>query len=234
MTQLKFFLLSLIFITACAQTETQRLGSYAMHGIDVSKHQGQIDWQKIAAQDIHFAYIKATEGRTHRDTFYTQNWEGAKKAKIRRGAYHFYRPSVSAKEQAQNFINRVELSYGDLPPVLDIEIDDNLPRETIIEGMREWIRLVEIRYAARPIIYTNYKFYNKFVAGEFDRYPIWIAQYGDEVPRLGGNKQWIFWQYGNMGKLQGIKGTVDFNVFHGSKEDLEKLCLSRAMLSGIF
>ena len=91
--------------------------------------------------------------------------------------------------------------------------------------------LVELEYSIRPIIYTHYKFYNKFIAGEFDKYPIWIAKYGGDAPRLGSVK-WSFWQYGNRGKLNGVEGYVDFNVYKVTHEELEKMCLSGAMLSG--
>ena len=154
-----------------------------------------------------------------------------KRVGIKRGAYHFFRPTIPAEEQARNFMNVVDMQYGDLPPVLDVEVDENLTREEVVKGIKDWLYLVEMEYSIRPIIYTHYKFYNKFIAGEFDKYPIWIAKYGGEAPRLG-SVQWTFWQYGNRGILRGVEGNVDFNVFKGSHEELEKICLSGAMLSG--
>ncbi len=212
-------------------SDTERVEGYDVHGIDLSHYQAKINWDAIAAQGISFAFVKATEGRQHLDKKYCENWQEMKRVGIKRGAYHFFRPTIPAKEQAQNFMNVVDMQYGDLPPVLDIEVDESLSREEVIAGLKEWLYLVELEYSIRPIIYTHYKFYNKFIAGEFDKYPIWIAKYGGDAPRLGSVK-WSFWQYGNRGKLNGVEGYVDFNVFKGTHEELEKMCLSGAMLSG--
>ena len=213
------------------ESDTKRKEGYEIHGIDLSHYQAKINWEMIAAEGISFAFVKATEGRQHLDKKYCENWQEMKRVGIKRGAYHFFRPSIPAKEQARNFMNIVDMQYGDLPPVLDVETDENLSREEIVESVREWLYLVEMEYSIRPIIYTHYKFYNKFIAGEFDNYPIWIAMYSDSPPRLG-SVQWTFWQYGNRGLLRGVEGYVDFDVFRGTQEDLEKICLSGAMLTG--
>ena len=223
---------ALIALVGCEPDETPRLATYAVEGIDLSHHQSKVNWDTVAAQGIQFAFVKATEGKRHLDSFYCRNWDEMQRVGIKRGAYHFFRPSLDALEQAQNFMRTVDLRYGDLPPVLDVESDDDLPREIVVKQLKTWLYWVEIEYSMRPIIYTHYKFYNKFIAGEFDKYPIWIAKYGGDAPRLGAGVQWQFWQYGNRGKLRGIEGFVDFNVFHGSREDLDKMCLSGAMLSG--
>lgn len=222
----------LILATGC-EADTERLSGYAVHGIDISRHQSKVNWDAVAAEGISFAFVKATEGRRHSDTFYCRNWAEMQRVGIKRGAYHFFRPSIDAKEQANNFIANVDMQYGDLPPVLDIEVDEDVPREVLAKQLKTWLYLVELRYSIRPIIYTSYKFYNKFIAGEFDKYPIWIAKYGGEAPRLGGQARWWFWQYGNKGRIKGIDGFVDFNVFYDSREELDKICLSGAMLSGI-
>jgi lysozyme len=223
---------ALILATGC-EGDTERMTSYSVHGIDLSRHQSKVNWDAVAADGINFAFVKATEGRRHSDTFYCRNWAEMKRVGIKRGAYHFFRPSIDPKEQADNFIANVDMQYGDLPPVVDVEVDDDMPREEVAKQLKTWLYLVEIKYSIRPIIYTHYKFYNKFIAGEFDKYPIWIAKYGGEAPRLGGSAKWWFWQYGNKGKINGIDGYVDFNVFYSTKEDLESICLSGAMLSGL-
>lgn len=210
------------------------MAGFAVHGIDLSHYQAKVNWDTVATEGVQFAFVKATEGRQHLDKKYCDNWQEMKRVGILRGAYHFFRPSIDAEEQARNFMNIVDMQYGDLPPVVDVEIDEGLDREVVIEGLKKWLYLIEMEYSVRPIIYTHYKFYNQFIAGQFDnRYPIWIAKYGGDPPRLGGGVNWSFWQYGNRGKLRGVDGYVDFNVFSGSREDLEKLCLSGAMLSGV-
>ena len=224
--------ISLLAITLYGcDSDTERMEGYEVHGIDLSHYQSKISWDSVAAQGIAFAFVKATEGRQHLDKKYCENWQEMKRVGIKRGAYHFFRPTIPAEEQARNFMNVVDMQYGDLPPVLDVEVDENLSREEVVKGIKDWLYLVEMEYSIRPIIYTHYKFYNKFIAGEFDKYPIWIAKYGGEAPRLG-SVQWTFWQYGNRGILRGVEGHVDFNVFKGSHEELEKICLSGAMLSG--
>jgi lysozyme len=227
------FIISVLFLATGCEGDTERLSGYAVHGIDISRHQSKVNWDAVAAEGISFAFVKATEGRRHSDTFYCRNWAEMQRVGIKRGAYHFFRPSIDAKEQANNFIATVDMQYGDLPPVIDVEVDEDVPREELAKQLKMWLYLVELKYSIRPIIYTSYKFYNKFIAGEFDKYPIWIAKYGGEAPRLGGQARWWFWQYGNKGRVKGIDGYVDLNVFYDSREELDKICLSGAMLSGI-
>jgi lysozyme len=232
MKRLLFISLLATLIAAC-ESDTSRLKGYDIQGIDVSHYQGRIDWATVAAQDFRFAFVKATEGRNHIDTLFCTNWTAIKQAGMKRGAYHFFRPSMDGEVQARNFMATVELNYGDLPPVVDIEIDENLPRETVIAELKKYLYWIELTYSIRPIIYTHYKFYNKIIAGEFDKYPIWIAKYGGDVPRLGVGVKPMFWQYGNRGKIQGVNGYVDMNVFFGTADELEGVCLSGSMLSGL-
>ncbi|MFM2266795.1 MAG: hypothetical protein RL757_236 [Bacteroidota bacterium] len=213
------------------EADTERITDYPVQGIDISRYQEKINWDTVATQGINFAFVKATEGRQHVDNSFKTNWAEIRRVKIRRGAYHFFRPAIPPREQAENFMEWVELGYGDLPPVVDFEVTDELPRDLIIARLRELLRMLEIEYGTKPIIYTYYKFYNQYIAGEFDQHPIWIAKYGNTPPRLAANVVWQFWQYGNRGKLNGIKGYVDFNVFNGSARQLDSLCLSGASLS---
>jgi lysozyme len=219
-----------LVLSSC-ETQTERIAGYTLHGIDISRYQGKIDWKAVAEQNVSFSFVKATEGKELQDKFFCENWEGMKREGIKRGAYHFFRPRLSARTQAENFMKVVDMQYGDLPPVLDVELEENLSREEIVAQIHEWLYLVELKYSVKPIIYTHYKFYNKYIAGEFNSYPIWIAKYGDIPPRLGG-AQWHFWQYGNKGRLRGIEGDIDFNVFYGNSTQLENMCLSGKMLSG--
>lgn len=227
---MSIFVLSLV-IYACEEG-TVRLEDYAVEGIDVSRYQGVVDWRIVAGQGFSFAFIKATEGEQYQDPNYCNNWDNARQAGMKRGAYHFFQPGVPAEKQADNFINTVEMEYGDLPPVLDIEITSDLPKEVIVERIKAWLYLIELEYSIRPVIYTHFKFYNKYIAGNFDEYPIWIAKYGSRPPPLGGKKQWTFWQYGNKGSIEGVEGMVDLNVFNGNQQDLEQFCLGpNALLS---
>lgn len=202
-----------------------RLAGFEVHGIDVSRYQKQISWDSVAAADISFAFVKATEGEAFQDTFFCKNWDKMAENGLKRGAYHFFRPKTDAEKQAWNFLSLVEMMPGDLPPVLDIETTDGLPHAVLLEKIRTWLRLVETHGHARPIIYSNYNFYERWLAGHFQEYPIWIARYAADRPELSFKKAWAFWQYGSNGRLAGVDGPVDFNVFLGSKTELEKLLL---------
>ena len=217
------------------ESETARINGYEVHGIDVSRYQGYIDWDRVAEQKIDFVFIKATEGMTFRDSQFFCNWDALKNVGIKRGAYHFFRPKTSPVAQAEQFIFMVEQESSDLPPVLDIELLDGVAPKKIVESMKVWLDLVEDAYRVKPIIYTNMNFYNDHLAGHFDEYPLWIARYNKFfTPSLSGKKTWDFWQYGNRGKVAGIDGEVDFNVFKGELDDLEKLSEPAPMIFSFF
>ena len=224
---MKRYLLTISALFALAygcEVNTSRLSGYEVHGIDVSHHQSHIAWDSVEQEGIHFAFLKATEGLTFKDSLYIRNWTDAKRVGIKRGAYHFFRPTLSAREQAENFKSIVDIQEGDLPPVLDVEVLDGVSKVHLLTGILNWLYLIEIHYGVRPILYTNLKFYNKYLAGHFDEYPIWIARYNTREPILACGRNWQFWQYGNRGRIDGIDGFVDFNVFHGTPEELENLC----------
>lgn len=217
----------LTFLTGCNERTVRKQG-FEVHGIDVSHYQKDINWQKVASQNIHFAFVKATEGMTHQDTLFCQNWDGMKANGLRRGAYHFFRPTVDPIAQAQNFIDKAELEHGDLPPVLDVEVMDGVDSDILQKNVAIWLDIVENHFKVKPIIYTNQKFFNRHLADEFRNYPIWIARYNKFFePMLRSGHGWQFWQYGNRGSLSGIHGNVDLNVFYGSSADLADLCLIR-------
>ncbi|MEL6863977.1 MAG: glycoside hydrolase family 25 protein [Bacteroidota bacterium] len=218
-------IISLFALIVACQSVTERIETYDMQGIDVSHYQSRVDWDKVAAHDISFGFVKATEGESMQDSLFSLNWLRMKEVGIRRGAYHFFRPQVPAIVQARNFIRTVSMDYGDLPPVLDIEVSDNTSREDITKGLKIWLTMIEKHYEIRPIIYTNLKFYYRYIMGQFDDYPVWIARYNTRPPQLPFGRKWTFWQYGNRGQIDGIDGPVDFNVFNGTFQDLEELSL---------
>lgn len=203
--------------------------NYKIHGIDVSKFQKEINWQAVKQMRVQkiriaFAFIKATEGITRQDASFKDNWEKAGKAGMTRGAYHFFYATRNPIKQAINFNNVVTLQSGDLPPVLDIETTNNLPASVIRSMAKIWLEEMERVYKVKPIIYTNIHFYETYLGDEFDGYPLWIAHYYQkERPRSVRN--WLFWQHSDIGRVNGIRTTVDFNVFKGDSTDLVKLCL---------
>lgn len=205
--------------------ETERMKNYEIEGIDISKYQRAIGWDVVAKQGFDFAFVKATEGANLTDTHFDQNWTTIKQVGMKRGAYHFFRPKVSALAQAKNYIDKAPLEAGDLPPVLDAEDDDGASREVIVSRMQTWLDIVEKRYGVKPIIYTNFKFYYNYIVGNFDDYPLWIAKYSIVRPQIVNDKQFKIWQYGHKGRVDGIEGYVDLNVFLGDSEAFEKFCI---------
>lgn len=224
-----WFLLILLSVSSC-QEATQRRREYAVQGIDVSHHQSRIDWSALPAQGIHFAYIKATEGEDMVDSLFAVNWCGAQDVGIRRGAYHFFRPNTPVLDQVLNYIREVDIEPGDLPPVLDVETLDGASEAELVKGVRAWLTLVEIHYRTRPILYSNQKFYNQYLADDFSDYPVWVARYSEQVPELQAFRNWHFWQYGDRGRLVGIEGPVDFNAFSGNPAELEDLLVKPQVL----
>lgn len=203
--------------------------NFEIHGIDVSKYQLAINWEKVKAAksgniSMQFAFIKSTEGIMSIDPQYKTNWNNAKNAGITKGAYHFFIATKSARLQAQHFIAQVKLSAGDLPPVLDVEASYGVNNNDLKTRVKDWLDIVEDHYNTKPIIYTNIDFYKNQLGKDFDEYPLWIAHYTlMQQPRIQRN--WLFWQHSEKGKVTGIKSYVDFNVFNGDSTSFHDILL---------
>ena len=203
--------------------------NYSIHGIDISKYQSTISWEEVKLMKIKeiqlgFSFMKATEGIGNTDPYFKRNWKKSKDNGIIRGAYHFFIASKDGRMQAENFIKRVELETGDMPPVLDVE---QLNGATVTQLKREakiFLDIVENHYGVRPIIYTNVDFYTRNLGDEFDAYPLWVAHYYQPShPRI--KRGWSFWQHSDEGRVNGINGKVDFNVFNGDSTDFKNLLI---------
>jgi lysozyme len=198
--------------------------SYEVRGIDVSRHQGNIDWNKIAEENIHFAYIKATEGTTYTDKNFDKNFTNAQKTNIKVGAYHFLSYDSSGPSQAENFIAKVPKLPGMLPPMIDIEFDPAtvLPTQEVSDQIiAELIGIIEEFYGAKPVLYVNYDSYEMFVRGKYQDYPIWICDI-NKPAEMPEDQKVTLWQYSHTGRLQGVnKGNsnVDLNIFTGSMDE---------------
>lgn len=201
---------------------------YSINGIDVSVHQGQLNWKvlkEVSSDDIKidFAFIKATEGRTKVDRYFKDNWAQARKNGFIRGAYHFFLPNKSGKEQAELFLKTVDFEEGDLLPVCDIEITGGADQEMINYNLKEWMDVVEEKLGHKPIIYSSKKFYETYLAEEFSDYPLWIAHYNVPSLEMEDDCRWHFWQHNDKGRVKGVKKPLDFNVFNGTMDDLDRL-----------
>ncbi|HMO32780.1 MAG TPA: GH25 family lysozyme [Lacibacter sp.] len=202
---------------------------YGLHGIDVSHHQGRIHWKEVKAMrsggiGLDFVFIKATEGTAHTDRQFRYNWKQSRRVELTRGAYHYFIPSRDGREQAAHFLRQVELLPGDLPPVLDVEQTNGVPRELLRRRVRDWLTQVETAVGVRPILYTNASFYENWLGSGFDEYPLWIAHYlQPKSPRT--RRSWLFWQHSETGRVNGIRLPVDFNVFNGDSTAFRSLLL---------
>lgn len=198
--------------------------TYPVHGLDISHHQEDIDWNKLDRRYAQFIFIKATEGATHKDTRFTEYWKQAKARNIPVGAYHFFTFCRSGKEQAVNFIESVPVGSCDLPPAIDLEFDGNCHssnhKEDLLGEITEYIDIIEAHYHKKVIIYATSEFYKKYVADNFKDNPIWFRDIYAK-PKLENNRKWYFWQYANRGRISGISTFVDINVWAGSEEEFK-------------
>ena len=210
------------------------------YGIDVAKYQKKIDWTKLSLkaradgtiaasgkgarymQPVLFALIKSTEGVTIKDPYFDRNFEGAAKAGIIRGAYHFLSVNSPVDEQVKFFIENTPLRKGDLPPVLDLEISKKTMQQQHTKVCRmalQWLKAIEKHYGVKPIVYTYENYYKDYLHGHgFDNYDFWIARYGAEPSA----RRWEIWQLTDKGVCTGIGPKVDVDRFRGSYSDLKK------------
>ncbi|MBA7931568.1 glycoside hydrolase family 25 protein [Klebsiella sp. RHBSTW-00215] len=199
--------------------------TFPIQGIDVSHHQQSIDWAQLKQQNIQFAFIKATEGESFKDSAFDANWRNARKQGIITGAYHFFTFCKSGIAQAGNFIATVPVSPHALPPVLDLEYGGNcMPQshQQIVAEVRAMTAMLETVYQQKVILYATREFYDDHLQNEFNDNPLWLRDIWRQ-PRLESSRQWVFWQFANRGRLAGIDAFVDLNVFQGSDEQFTAL-----------
>jgi len=205
---------------------------YPVHGIDISRWQGDIDWRAVRAAGTRFAFIKATEGGDHIDPRFVQNWNGARAAGIPTGAYHFVYWCRPAHEQAHWFVQHIPQANDNLalPPILDVEWNGHsrtcpkkVSREVAIEKMKLMLRELEQHTGKRPIIYPDIPFHKDVIEGtsEFEGYPFWIRSTAARPEERYANRRWEFWQFTTTGRVPGIRGDVDRNAFYGSEEEFQ-------------
>ncbi len=188
---------------------------FSSFGIDVSHHQGEIDWEELLHKQhydtiINFVYCKVTEGEDHVDTQWIRNRKYLQKLHMPHGAYHFFIPETNAINQARHFLQQYKAESYDLPPVLDVEREAKNDKQ-LIDQMRLWLTEVEKQTGMRPIIYTSLHFFETKFQQQFKEYKFWIAAYSRR-PKCIEDSRIIHWQFTETGKLPIIKEHVDFNV----------------------
>jgi lysozyme len=194
---------------------------YEVIGVDVSNHQGGIDWPLLARTDIEFAYIKATEGGDFQDRCFQANWDGARAAGLARGAYHFFTQCRPGAEQARNFMRVVPREPGALPPVLDVEHWGPCrtgPRSADLAGeIATALDMLATHYGRRPLLYTDAEFDAAYLRDRFADETFWARAMF--LPPGFRTSRWLIWQYDNRGRRAGVTGPVDLNVFRGSRQE---------------
>ncbi len=188
---------------------------YPVCGIDISAHNGFVDFSKMAHDSIDFVIIKATEGTSFKDSRFHTNYRKAQKAGIKIGAYHFFRFDTDGIMQALNFINSIKNLDLDFPLMLDVEEWNNardIPHNEIIERLSDMISYLK-NNGYNLIIYSNKDGFNDFIRNHFSEYPLWICSFTN--PPI--SSAWAFWQYSHCGKINGIDGNVDLNTFNGTR-----------------
>jgi lysozyme len=193
------------------------LEDFPVQGVDVSHHQGRIDWAALKGRKVGFAYIKATEGATFRDSMFAANWLAASTAGVVPGAYHFFTLCRSGADQAANFLAALGPgSAGQLPPAVDLEFGGNCSRRPskaqFETELRVFLERVEQGLGCRPLLYVTQDFYLPYVAGSFSGYP-WMRNIYRE-PVLAAGERWTLWQFANRGRLPGVRTFIDLNVFN--------------------
>lgn len=203
---------------------------YVVRGIDVSHHNAFIDWKRLNDENISFAYLKSTEGVSHKDRDYARNHKLAREAGLSTGSYHFYSFGVDGREQARHFIRNSCVLPRDMIPAIDVE---HSPANKPASGKEELLRVVEelkalsdalfAHYGKPPVLYTNKECYKKYIEGRFPENPLWICDLRNE-PSVASDT-WAIWQFSHTGIIPGVANEVDLNYYRHSFADFQNLLM---------
>ena len=193
-----------------------------IHGIDLSHYQGEVFWETIGDNSkMAYVYLKATEGGDRVDHMYQLNIDLAHRYGLKVGSYHFFRPKTPLNKQLENFKAQCKPRDQDLIPMIDVETKGGLGNKEFAYSLTKFLDMVEDAYKQKPLIYTGTNFYNRYMVGLVDHYPIMIAQYNQNEPILSDDRDITMWQYTGKGRINGINGYVDKSRFlgkHGLRE----------------
>ena len=190
---------------------------YPVMGIDISSHNGEIDFKKVAESGIEFVFMKVSEGRDFNDSRFNKNYEAAVKAGLKIGFYHFFRFDRNGVEQAINFIETIGDRKSDLGLAIDVEKagnKDSIPVDSVVSRLTAMVDYLNLS-GHRVTFYTNLEGYYEYIADYFPGSLLWICRFKQNPI----NAEWTFWQYSHSGKIDGINGKVDLNVFCGNRNE---------------
>lgn len=199
---------------------------FPVRGIDVSHHQGPIDWRSVASERwVRFAYVKATEGDDWTDPAFAPNWNGARSAGLRVGAYHFFTFCSSGAAQARQFLAVVPRDPRALPAALDVEGGGRCarpPRAAILRELRAWCDAVEAATGKRPVVYVTEDSYRRILSGSGMKNRLWIRDLVRE-PSPAAGEAWSLWQWHSRGRVRGVRGRVDLDAYRGGGAPFDAL-----------
>ncbi len=203
---------------------------YAVRGVDVSRHNGSVNWKRLKYEGITFAYIKSTEGTSHIDMKFVENYKNAKQSEVKVGAYHFYTFGLEGSLQAKHFIHNSTVSSNDLIPAIDVEHSpinryskDKNYMQLVINELIKLEHDLYNYYGVRPLIYTNKDCYKLYIEDHFPENKIWMSDLHSEPQTKDDN--WIMWQFSHTGNIDGINGNVDLNYFRYSFRQFNQLLM---------
>lgn len=196
---------------------------FPIRGIDLSAHNGYANLNAAAADGYEFVFLKASEGVDFRDENFVLNYQKARHAGMKTGAYHFFRFDRDGIEQANNLLKVVANRPLDLGLVIDVEESGNakdVPIDSIRTRLQMMVEYLNMK-GHRVTFYSNRQGWEKYLLPDFAGAPLWICSFTDN----SNQDDWTFWQFNHRGKVSGVRGDVDINVFNGSRTDWEALFL---------
>lgn len=202
--------------------------TWEIKGIDVSHHQDTIDWYQVKQEGVLFAFIKASEGAAWNDRLYKYNYTEAKKNNICVGAYHYFTFCKSGLRQAKNFISVVQLSTGDLPPVVDLEYKGNcsnrLSNKELIIQLRDFCFTIERAFGVKPILYTTPQIVKAYDLSDFRGYIFWM-KFIDANEIMLSERYDVKFIQGRIDTISGIRKPVDRNYFCEDQRSFDRLLI---------
>ncbi|MER0241842.1 lysozyme [Streptomyces sp. HSW2009] len=203
-----------------------------VEGVDVSSHQGNVNWSAVWNSGARWTYVKGTEGLTYKNPNFAQQYIGSYDVGMIRGSYHFALPDVSSgAQQANYFVNNGGGWSRDgktLPGALDLEYNPygatcyGLSQGAMVNWVRDFFNTYKARTGRDAVIYTSTNWWKTCTgnyAGFGNTNPLWVPRYGSSVGELPAG--WGFqtmWQYTSSGPIVG-----DHNRFNGAYDRLKAL-----------
>lgn len=188
-----------------------------LHGIDVSRWQGKIDFERVKSDGIRIVYIKATQGTNYVDPDFERNYRDAQKEGLAMGFYHYVtaRSINEAREEARFFVSHIRDKTQHARPAMDFETFGDLSRTEIREIALHFLVTLEAETRQKPVIYTDaFNASETFADDRFREYRLWIADYDVERPDMENPwRFWSGWQFTDHGRISGIAGDVDRDYF---------------------